>query len=231
MRPPLEPTDEQPSSSNSSQSAPRSDAPPPNSRLVQWLDRHAHPESRTFRYLDLIRAVTQVLTLAGLVALVLQLHQANITAKRDAYNRSVEASFLIEQLELANPDLACALLPEGPERQLEVSALREMRYLELNLDLVERLWQQHQDGLFDDEEWEPWQRWFRDGVVTGEMFPAVWAWDRDYYQEDFARYVDAVVADELARRATESRAAGGTPTAPRQLADYAAIRSGETPVC
>jgi hypothetical protein len=96
LRPPLEPTDEQPPSSNASQSAPRPAPAPPGSRLARWLDRHAHPESRTFRYLDLVRAVTQVLTLAGLVALVLQLHQANITAKRDAYNRSVEASFLIE---------------------------------------------------------------------------------------------------------------------------------------
>jgi hypothetical protein len=210
---------------------PPPDAPPPHPRLTHWLDRHAHPESRTFRYLDLIRAVTQVLTLAGLIALVVQLHQANITAKRDAYNRSVEASLLIEQLELANLDLACALLEEGPERQLAVDEMRAMRYLELNLDLHERLWQQHQDGIFGDEEWEPWKRWFRDGVVTGEMFPAVWAWDRDYYQEDFARYVDAVVADELARRAAESRAARGTPSAPRQLADYAAIRSGTDPAC
>jgi hypothetical protein len=101
--------------------------------------------------------VTHVLTLAGLVALVVQLHQANITAKRDAYNRSVEASLLIDQLELANPDLACALLPEGPERQLEVSEMRAMRYLELNLVLHDRLWLQHQDGIFGDEEWEPWQ--------------------------------------------------------------------------
>ena len=215
MLPPAQPPDEQ----------------PPRSRLTQWLDRHAHPESRTFRYLDLIRTVTQVLTIAGLLALVVQLHQANITAKRDAYNRSVEASLLIDQLELDHPELACALLPEGPERQLEVSELRAMRYLELNLDLHERLWQQHQDGIFGDEEWEPWERWFRDGVVTGEMFPAVWAWDRDYYQEDFARYVDGVVADELTRRATESTAAGRTPTPPRALADYAAMSSVSTPTC
>src|SRR5215216_5316771 len=33
------------------------------------------------------------------------------------------------------------------------------------------------------------------------MFPAVWEWDRDFYQEDFARYVDAVVADEVWRAA------------------------------
>ena len=139
---------------------------------------------------------------------MVQLREANITAKRDAYNRSVDASLLIEQLELANPDLACALLAEGPEQRLELSELRAMRYLELNLDLHERLWQQHQEGIFGDEEWEPWQRWFRDGVVTGEMFPAVWAWDRDYYQDDFAGYVDEVVAEEVARRAA-ARDSGG----------------------
>ncbi|MCD6033049.1 MAG: hypothetical protein K0S78_5231 [Thermomicrobiales bacterium] len=168
---------------------------------------------------------------AGLLALVVQLREANITARRDASSRSVDASLLIEQLELANPDLACALLPEGPERRLELSALRAMRYLELNLDLHERLWQQHQEGIFDDEEWEPWQRRFRDGVVTGEMFPAVWAWDRDYYQDDFARYVDAVVAEEVARRAAATIAAGGTPSPPRTLADYPDTPPGATPAC
>ena len=30
----------------------------------------------------------------------------------------------------------------------------------------------------------------------------MWAWDRNFYQEDFARYVDAVAADEVTRRAT-----------------------------
>jgi hypothetical protein len=230
LLPPVEPTNEQPARSHLGQSVPPG-APRPRSGLARWLDRHAHPESRTFRYLDLIRAVTQVLTIAGLLGLVVQLREANITAKRDAYSRSVDASVLIEQLELANPDLTCALLPEGPERQLELSELRAMRYLELNLDLHERLWQQHQEGIFDDEEWEPWQRWFRDGVATGEMFPAVWAWDRAYYQDDFAHYVDAVVADEVARRATATVAAGGTPSPPRALADYVHLRPASTPVC
>ena len=150
-------------------STPPPDDRPPCSRLPHWLDQHAHPEPRTFRYLDLVRAVIQVPTVAGLLALVAQLHHANITARRDAYNRSVETSLLIEQHELANPNLACALLPRGPQWGLEVSALRAMRYIELNLDLHERLWQQHQDGIFGDEEWEPWHRWFWDG-----SFPAKW---------------------------------------------------------
>jgi hypothetical protein len=205
--------------------------PPRGFRFAQWLDRHTHPESRTSRYLDFARSVTQVLAVAGLLALVVQLHQANITARRDAYNRSVEASLLLEQLELDHPDLACALLPEGPERQLEVSELRAMRYLELNLDLQERLWRQHQEGIFSDDEWAPWDRWFREGVVTGEMFPAVWAWDRDFYQEGFALYVDAVVADEIARRAAATTTAGGTPSPLPTLADYAADAPPATPVC
>ena len=231
MLPPLESPEEQPARSHPGQSAPPPDADPPRSALARWLDRHAHPESRTFRYLDLARALIQVLAVVGLLGLVVQLREANITARRDAYNRSVDASLLIEQLELANPDLACALLPDGPERQLDVRELRAMRYLELNLDLHERLWQQHQEGIFDDEEWEPWQRWFRDGVVTGEMFPAVWAWDRDYYQDDFARYVDGVVADEVARLAAATVAAGGTPAPSRTLADYAHLRPATTTVC
>ena len=68
--------------------APPPDAQPPRSGLARWLDRHAYPGSRIFRCLDLARAVTQVLTVAGLIALVVQLHQANITARRDAHNRS-----------------------------------------------------------------------------------------------------------------------------------------------
>src|SRR5688500_7791535 len=94
--------------------APPPEAQPPRSRLAQWLDRHAHPESRTSRYLELVRSVAQVLAVAGLLTLGVQLYQANITARRDAYNRSIDASLLIDQLELANPDLACALLPDGP---------------------------------------------------------------------------------------------------------------------
>jgi hypothetical protein len=106
-----------------------------------------------------------------------------------------------------------------------------VRYLEMNLDLHERLWQQHQDGIFGDEEWEPWQRWFRDGVVAAEMFPAVWLADRDYYQEDFAQYVDAMVSDEVAGRAVATAAAGGTPALPRTLADYADGGPAATPAC
>jgi hypothetical protein len=63
------------------------------------------------------------------------------------------------------------------------------------------------------------------------MFPAVWEWDRDFYQEDFARYVDAVVADEVASRATATAAAGGTPSPPRTLADYADLTSAAIPAC
>ena len=101
------------------------------------------PGSRTFRDLDPVRAVTRVPTVAGLLALAVQLHRANITARRDAYIRSVEASLLIEKLELANPDLACALPPEGPGWGPAASALRAMRYIEPNLDLHERRWQRH----------------------------------------------------------------------------------------
>jgi hypothetical protein len=32
---------------------PPPDDQPPRSRLTQWLDRHAHPESRTFRHEDM----------------------------------------------------------------------------------------------------------------------------------------------------------------------------------
>ena len=231
MIPPLEPTNEQPPRSRPGQTASPPVVQPPRLGLTRWLDRHAHPESRTFRYLDFARALIQVLAIAGLLGLVVQLREANITAKRDAYNRSVDVSVLIEQLELANPDLVCALLPEGAERRLELSELRAMRYIEMNLDLHERLWQQHQEGIFDDEEWEPWQRWFRDGVVTGEMFPAVWGWDRDYYQDDFARYVDGVVAEEGARRAGAANSAGGTPVLPRTLSDYDKLPPESTPAC
>jgi hypothetical protein len=64
----------------------------------------------------------------------------------------------------------------------------------MNLHLHERLWQQHRDGIFDEAEWEPWERRFRDEVVTAEMFPAVWLAEGNSYQEDFVRYVDAPAA-------------------------------------
>ena len=202
----------------------------PRSRLIAWLDRHAHPESRVSRYANLVQSMFGVLGLAGLLALVVQLHEANIATRRDVYSRSVDAALLLEQLEFEHPDLICALDPDGPEHRLEQAELEEVRYLEMNLDLHERLWQQHQDGIFDDEEWESWARWFRDGVVAAEMFPAVWASETGYYQEDFARFVDDMVADELAHRAA-TVAAGGTPFVPQTLADYADIGPQATPAC
>ena len=67
--------------------APPLDAQAPRSRLARWLDRHAHPESRTFRYLDLARPLIQLPAFSGLLVLVVQVREANITARRDAYNR------------------------------------------------------------------------------------------------------------------------------------------------
>ena len=203
----------------------------PRPGLVRWLDRHSHPESRASRYFTFAHSALQLLGLAGLLGLIVQLHQANIATRRDVYSRSVDAALLLHQLELVHPDLICALQPDGPERRLEQGEMEVVRYLEMNLHLHERLWQQHRDGIFDEAEWEPWERRFRDGVVTAEMFPAVWATEGNYYHEDFARYVDAIVADELARRAAATAAAGGTPFVPRTLADYADAPPAATPAC
>jgi hypothetical protein len=172
------------------------------------MDRHAHPESRASRYFNFPHSVLQLLGLAGLPTLIVQLHEANIATRRDVYSRSVDAALLLHQLEFDHPDLICVLEPNGPEHRLARGELEEVRYLEMNLHLHERLWQQHQDQIFDEEEWEPWERRFRDEVVTAEMFPAVRTTERDYFQEEFARYVDAIVADELAHRAAATAAAG-----------------------
>src|SRR5215212_6804094 len=169
--------------------------------------------------------------LAGLLTLIVQLHEANIATRRDVYSRSVDAALLLHQLEFDHPDLICALEPNGPEHLLQQGELEEVRYLEMNLHLHERVWQQHQDGIFDEAEWDPWERRFRDAVVTAEMFPAVWTSERDYYQEDFARYVDAIVADELAHRAAATVAAGGAPVVPLTLAEYADAHPVVAPAC
>jgi hypothetical protein len=55
----------------------------------------------------------QLLGLAGLLTLIVELHQANIATKRDVYSQSVDAALLLEQLEFAHPDLICALDPDG----------------------------------------------------------------------------------------------------------------------
>src|SRR3954470_1079113 len=73
--------EEQPPRPPTGQSAPPA-AQPPRLGLTRWLDRHAHPESRTFCYLDLARALIQVLAIAGLLGLIVQLREANITATR-----------------------------------------------------------------------------------------------------------------------------------------------------
>ena len=208
---------------------PRTDSP--RSGLTAWLDRHAHPESRASRYFNFAHSVLQLLGLAGLPTLIVQLHEANIATRRDVYSQSVDAALLLHQLEFDHPDLICALEPNGPEHRLAQGELEEVRYLEMNLHLHERLWQQHQDRIFDEEEWEPWERRFQDEVVTAEMFPAVWTTERDYFQEEFARYVDAIVADELAHRAAATAAAGETPSLPRTLADFADVGPAATPAC
>jgi len=88
----------------------------------------------------LAQALIQVLAVAGLLGLVVQLQEANTPAKRDAYNRSVDAALLNERLVLDNPDLACVFKPEGTERQLELSELWAFLYIEMTLDSHERLW-------------------------------------------------------------------------------------------
>ena len=208
---------------------PRTDSP--RSGLTAWLDRHAHPESRASRYFNFAHSVLQLLGLAGLPTLIVQLHEANIATRRDVYSQSVDAALLLHQLEFDHPDLICALEPNGPEHRLAQGELEEVRYLEMNLHLHERLWQQHQDRIFDEEEWEPWERRFQDEVVTAEMFLAVWTTERDYFQDEFARYVDAIVADEFAHRAAATVATGKTPSLPWTLADYADIGRAATPAC
>jgi hypothetical protein len=130
------------------------------------MDRHAHLDSRTSRYFNFAHSVLQLLGLAGLPTLIVQRHEANIATRRDVYSRSVDAALLLHQLEFDHPDLICALEPNGPEHRLAQGELEEVRYLEMNLHLHERIWQQHQDRIFDEEEWEPWERRFRDEVVT-----------------------------------------------------------------
>jgi hypothetical protein len=206
-------------------------ADPPRSGLTAWLDQKTHPESRASRYLSFTHSALQLLGLAGILGLLIQLHEANVATRRAVYSQSVDAALLLHQLEFAHPDLICALDPDGPERRLEQGQQEVVRYLEMNLHLHERLWQQHRDGIFDEEEWVPWEQRFRDEVVTAEMFPAVWHAEGDYYQEDFIRYVDAVVADELSNRAATTAAAGGSPSLQRTLADYAAINPAATPAC
>ena len=203
----------------------------PRSGLTAWLDQHAHPESRASRYFTFAHSVLQLLGLAGLLTLIVQLHEANIATKRDVYSRSVDAALLLHQLEFDHPDLICALEPDGPEHRLAQGELEEVRYLEMNLHLHERLWQQHHDGIFDEAEWEPWERRFRDEVITAANISAVWLKEGDYYQEEFVRYVNVMLADELAHRAAATVAAGGTPSLPRTLADYADVGPAATPAC
>jgi hypothetical protein len=203
----------------------------PGPGLTTWLDRHARPESRASRYITFAHSLLQFVGLAGLLTLIVQLHEANIATKREVYSQSIDAALLLHQLEFGHPDLICALDPDGPERRLTQGQLEEERYLEMNLHLHERLWQQHRDGIFDDAEWEPWERRFRDDIATAEMFPAVWASEGAYYEAAFTHYVDTIVADELARRVAATAAAGGTPSVPRTLADFAAAHPAATPAC
>ena len=195
------------------------------------MDRHAHPESRASLFFNFGHTVLQLLGLAGLPTLILQLHEANIATRRDVYSRSVDAALLLHQLEFDHPDLIRALEPNGPEHRLVRGELEEVRYLEMNLHLHERLWQQHQDRIFDEGKWEPWERRFRDEVVAAEMFPAVWTTERDYVQDEFARYADAIVADELAHCVAATIAAGETPSLSRTLADYADVDPAAAPAC
>src|SRR5215207_86112 len=90
----------------------------PRSGLIAWLDRHAHPESRASRYFNFVHSALQLLGLAGLLGLLIQLHEANVATRRDVYSQSVDAA-LLHQLEFAHPDLICALQPNGPEHGLE----------------------------------------------------------------------------------------------------------------
>jgi hypothetical protein len=166
----------------------------------------------------------------GLLAVAVQLREANEAAMRDAHSRSVDAAAQISQALLDRPGIQCALHPDSAYARLDRDARDAVQFIELNLDLHERLWRQHRDGIYSEEDWEDWNNWFRDEFVASDLFLAVWADQRPYYHDDFVRYVDGLVAAEVAGRATATAAAGGGPYAPPTLADYA-MPADATPAC
>ncbi|MFN8594144.1 MAG: hypothetical protein U0031_22030 [Thermomicrobiales bacterium] len=209
--------------------------PPPDTETVRgvrsWLDRHAHRESRTRRYLELVQAVASVLTFGGVVGLLWQVQQANTTARRVSYDQVIETVSKLTQLELDHPGLACALYPDAnlPFARLDREHQVALQFLILSTNAQERYWRQQRDGLLDEEVWLAQERWFQDGIVSAAMYPAVWAENRRYHAPEFVRYVDALVATEETSRARATIAAGGTPVA-LTLADFADNGHG-TPPC
>ena len=203
---------------------------PRRAGVVRWLDRHAHPDSRAWRYLHLAQALVGVLGVVGLLAVAAQLRETNEAAKRDAHGRSVDAAAQISQALLDRPGIQCALHPDSPYGRLDRDARDAVQFIGLNLDLHERLWREHGAGVYGDEDWQDWDRWFRDEFVASDLFLAVWSDQRPYYHDDFVRYVDGLVEAEVAGRATATVAAGGAPYAAPTLADYAAPAAA-TPAC
>jgi hypothetical protein len=180
------------------------------SRVRHWLDRHAHRDSRTRHYLELLQAVASVLTLGGVVGLLWQVNEANTTARRAVSDQTVETTTQLTQLELDYPGIACALYPDGDTAfaRLDRDHQVAVQFLILSTNAQERYWRQYREALLAEESWLAQDRWFRRGILTAAMYPAVWAENRAYHAPAFVTYVDDLVADEI-----RQRTAAGTPVA------------------
>ena len=63
------------------------------------------------------------------------------------------------------------------------------------LSTWELAFNRHRDGLFSDEQWHAWDRYFRVSFVA--QFPAgKWSEVRDFYADDFQNHVDGVYAEK-----------------------------------
>ena len=155
--------------------------------------RMQEPGHRLAFFLRVAKDAAIVLTV---VALLIQLRNATLATRQDAYSRSLDYYAQLHRVQVDNPNILGMLYGPNDRFSALVPADQERyQYLVQVVEFYQRLWLMHRDGVLDDELWAGWERWLEDGIVTIPLFRTVWEDERHYYHPDFVAYVDGKQAD------------------------------------
>jgi hypothetical protein len=103
--------------------------------------------------------------LLTVVALVLNLRNATLATRQDAYSRSLDYYAQLHQVEINSPNIMSMIYGPG-DRFTALSPADQERYQYLIqvIEFYQRLWLMHRDGVLDDDIWAGWEQWLRTGL-------------------------------------------------------------------
>lgn len=137
-------------------------------------------------------AVQAVVVLVSLWFLYAQVKVANATAK-DAvknlrvlvHNATADALNSLNEMLVSNPELR------------EVSQESNIELLcHLRFNRFEQVYCLHRERVLDEDAIASGRRWMHDSMKSKDM-KRVWKENRQYYRQDFARWLDSIAGDDI----------------------------------